>query len=110
MADASLLLFAPVAESGDPLLTAVNHYVFSYDAYGELPEDLDEKQDAAASERLLYRPQSILENWCVPATSMEGAQAALRLLLREMEQGYCEPLQLSLLKAALGYFEGRPIQ
>lgn len=95
----------------DPLLEAINHYLFAYDAFGELPEDLDEELVNAAGKKLLSEPQDVLGNWQEPAASMEGALAALRLLLRELEQPvdgeevYGDRFHISLLKAALAYLE-----
>lgn len=100
---AALLAMQPQAapDNNDPLLAAINHFIHAGDAYDALPEDLNEEEDAAAFERLCNEPDRVLMRWSAPATSYEGAIAALRLALQDEELGP------SLIRAALGYFEGR---
>ncbi|MET2828895.1 hypothetical protein [Mesorhizobium shangrilense] len=89
----------PAPDRIDPLMAAINHFIFSGDAYDALPEDLSEEEDAEAFERLCNEPDRVLKQWGTPATSYEGAIAALRLALDD------EDLAPSLIKAALAYFD-----
>ncbi|MGX5830345.1 hypothetical protein [Mesorhizobium sp. 43Arga] len=90
----------------DPLLAAINLYQFAGEAYDDMPEDLTEEQEAEAFSRLCADPDAVLSAWGKPATTHEGAVAALRLALQELEaEG--EPIVKSLVAAALGYFGGR---
>lgn len=100
----------PAAESSDPLLAAINHFIFSGDAYDALPEDLSDDQEQAEFERLCNEPDRVLVNWRTPARTLESTVAAIRLALQEVEQGLDQPTVASLLRAALGFLEKRIAQ
>lgn len=94
----------PAPDSNDPLLAAINHFIFSGDAYDALPEDMSEEEDAEAFERLCNEPDEVLKHWSSPAASHEGAVTALRLALQD------DDLAPSMIKAALGYLDRRGAQ
>ncbi|TPI54736.1 hypothetical protein FJ417_24610 [Mesorhizobium sp. B3-1-7] len=97
----------PGAEPNDPLLAAINLYRFAGEAYDDLPDDLDEEGDDEAFQRLCGDPDAILVAWTAPATSLEGATAALRMALQVLRENNGEPIVKSLLAASLAFFEGR---
>ncbi|WP_156938146.1 hypothetical protein [Mesorhizobium sp. WSM3626] len=106
MMRAALTKPALAAEPSDPLLAAINLHRFAGEAYDDMPEDLTEEQESEAFRRLCSDPDAVLVAWNSPATSHEGALAALRLALQEINDDG-EPIVKSLVTAALGYFEGR---
>lgn len=92
----------------DPLVAAINHYLFAGEAYDSLPEGLSDEEERVHTDRLLAGPNDVLVDWRWPAGSEEGAVAALRLALKELEEGEGEPIVISLVRAALGYFDKNP--
>ncbi|CDX30845.1 hypothetical protein MPLA_140342 [Mesorhizobium sp. ORS 3359] len=102
----AIMKSAVAAEPLDPLLAAINLYRFAGEAYDDMPADLTEDEEADAFKRLCADPDAVLTAWDKPATTHEGAVAALRLAQQELEADG-EPIVKSLVTAALRYFEGR---
>lgn len=94
----------------DPILIAINEYRFGGDQYDELPGDMAEDEQEIEFDRLAGEPLARLENWSEPAHTLDGAMAALRLATAELELALHEENSLakSMLRAALGFFEGIP--
>lgn len=94
-----------VTIDNDPLLVAINEYRFGEDAYDELPAHLAEDEQEAEFNRLVGEPLGRLESWTSPASSLDGALAALRVAMAELAQNDDEPLAASMVRAATSYFE-----
>jgi hypothetical protein len=97
------------AAVADPLLDAVNAYRAALADYNaNAPMDANAEADAYAeiSWRPLFRA---LMNWTAPATTREGAMAALRLAVDEEDTGD-SPLVGPMIRAALAYLEQEGIQ
>ncbi|MGO4619014.1 hypothetical protein [Ensifer sp. 2TAB8] len=84
----------------DPIQDAIEAYRDGLAAYNSAPGEDDETID-----RTYGPPLDVLTDWEQPAQTREGAMAALRLALEEERQFKGLPLSLSMLKAALAYFE-----
>lgn len=110
MSVATLLQPAMPGGVGDPLLEAVNHFIFAGDMYDALPEDLSQAEDDEAFCRLCQHPEDVLSNWATPAATLEGALAALRLARQLHDVADGDSLVSSLLRAGLGYFGDRGSQ
>ncbi|TBD15701.1 hypothetical protein ELH24_09240 [Rhizobium ruizarguesonis] len=95
---------AHAAVADDPLLDAVNAYRAGLADYNDnAPMDTDAAADAYAQISWMP-PFKALESWTTPATTREGAMAALRLAVDEDENGE-SPLIGTMMRAALAYLE-----
>ncbi|PDT24546.1 hypothetical protein CO674_07235 [Rhizobium hidalgonense] len=97
---------APIAAHAavaDPLLTAVAAFRSGMADYNaNAPQD-----DPGANAYSLSSwkpPHAVLANWTAPATTRDGAMAALRLAVDEEETGD-SPLVGPMMRAALAYLE-----
>jgi hypothetical protein len=96
---------APIAHAAvaDPLLDMITAYRNGLaDFNANAPEDNDGAN--AYGEISWLPPFKALENWTAPATTREGAIAALRLAVEEGAHSYAEFIH-PLTTAALAYFE-----
>ncbi|MBB4272345.1 hypothetical protein [Rhizobium mongolense] len=96
---------APIANAtvADPLIEAINAYRAGIADFNQnAPED-DEGANAYGEISWLP-PFKALENWTAPATTRDGAMAALRLAVDEDEVGD-SPLVGTMMRAALAYLE-----
>jgi hypothetical protein len=90
----------------DPLAAAIRDYREGPAAYNAIKEKdwpLHGGEDAVI-QKTYGVVLNVVRDWDRPATSREGALAALRLALEE-NQGLGEPLISSMIAAALPFFE-----
>lgn len=88
----------------DPIQDAIEAYRDGMTAYNSAPGEDEETVD-----RTYGPPLDVLMDWEQPAQTREGAMAALRLALEEEKQFQGAPLSLSMLSAALAYFENEAV-
>lgn len=105
MADFSKSAATRATTGADPLLAIINEYQFGCDSYDELPNALSEEEQRSAFESLVGKPLTDLESWEAPASTWEGALAALRLAQAELEDAGTEPVALQMVAAAVAFFE-----
>jgi hypothetical protein len=84
--------------SADPIVPAIDAYLAGCAAYCASGREDEETADATYGPHL-----EILEHWEQPAVTREGAAAALRLALSELNHG--EALACALISAALAYLD-----
>lgn len=106
VAAVGVVAVAPIAAhaaAADPLLDAVAAFRAGMADYNaNAPQD-----DAGANAYSLISwkpPHAVLANWTAPATTRNGAMAALRLAVDEEETGD-SPLVGPMMRAALAYLE-----
>ncbi|RUM18729.1 hypothetical protein EFD56_14870 [Rhizobium phaseoli] len=100
---AAIAPIAAHAAAADPLLDAVAAFRSGMADYNaNAPQD-----DPGANAYSLISwmpPHAVLANWTAPATTRDGAMAALRLAVDEEETGD-SPLVGPMMRAALAYLE-----
>ena len=97
---------ANVAVAADPLVHAINNFRAGNAAFCKLDEDEWPALggDDAVIEMTYGAPMRVLDEWEKPATSLQGAIEALKLI--RDEQLMLEVMGDSMLAAALAYLEG----
>ncbi len=97
----------------DPIIAAITAYRDGNAAF-EAIREADWAQyggEDGVIEKTYGPAMAVLDNWKAPASTRDGAVAALRLAVSEA-QGFacCSPAVEAMLTAALAYFEGETLQ
>lgn len=95
----------PPVSSVDPLHQAIKDYRRGCAAFEKAPEFLNEAEHERFVAKTYGPPWDTLLSWSIPATTTVGAIEALRLALEEEEDHQTDLLTISMLTAALGFFE-----
>ncbi|MND71435.1 hypothetical protein D3C87_1160910 [compost metagenome] len=92
----------------DPVITALQAYQNGNAAFCAIKEnDWPELGGQEAVINMTYGPpMEVLNNWELPCTSKDGAIAALKFALQEIDDFYGEPRVVCMMTAALAYLEG----
>lgn len=93
------------ADSADPLLAAIADYHAGNAAYSGSAEFESLADEDAANEATYGPADRKLRTWDRPATTREGALAALRVAQQEANEYSCSDVLNSMINASLAYLE-----
>lgn len=96
-----------VEPAADPLLEAINAFRAELARFNAASLDSNEAAQELAAQTFEPRLKVLVE-WDQPAITLDGAKEALRLMVEEIECFERPEALAPLLRAALGYLEGRP--
>lgn len=100
---------APAPEGTEPLLRMINAYRAALDEFNRTcPAESSNDVWLTYAETTWLPFFYELENWDMPATTMEGAVAALRCAFLEERDNGNSDITLPLMTAAMGYFDRSP--
>lgn len=95
---------SPVSTHFDPIIAAIASYREACETFEAL--DWSEVDNPASVEKTYGPPLSVLQSWTMPAETIDGAVAALRLAHEDLADVFlhdCMPLRM--VSAALGFLE-----
>ena len=90
----------------DPLVVAIEAFIAGSAAYSATPDVVTSALEQEVINCTYGPPLAVLHAWTEPAQTLEGVEAALRLVCNE---GFMSDLQEALLTAALAYFDRQEV-